>query len=280
MGIFESVQEQYERNKRAASGNKFASQDERMKKYFTAVLPKGVTDQTRRIRILPTKDGSSPFVEVYFHEIQVDGKWMKLYDPKQEGKRSPLNEVYQSLLETGIEADKELAKSYRARKYYIVKVIDREHEDDGPKFWRFKHNAKSDGVLDKIFPIFKSRGDITDVVNGRDLTLSLSITKSGSGKEYTTVSSIIPEDPSPLSKDEEQLKNWLEDSLVWSDVYSKKSDDYLEIVANGETPKWDQNTNKWISSSQVESMSDVAQQSEYVADDPQEEEDSDEDLPF
>ena len=121
---------------------------------------------------------------------------MKLYDPKQEGKRSPLNEVYQSLLDTGIESDKELAKNYRARKYYIVKVIDREHEDDGPKFWRFKHNSKSDGVLDKIFPIFKSRGDITDIINGRDLTLSLSIIKSGSGKEYTTISSIITEDPS------------------------------------------------------------------------------------
>lgn len=251
-----------------------------MKKYFTTVLPKGVTDQTRRIRILPTKDGSSPFVEVYFHEIQVDGKWMKLYDPKQEGKRSPLNEVYQSLLDTGIESDKELAKNYRARKYYIVKVIDREHEDDGPKFWRFKHNSKSDGVLDKIFPIFKSRGDITDIINGRDLTLSLSIIKSGSGKEYTTISSIIPEDPSPLSTNEERLKSWIDDSLVWSDVYSKKSDDYLDIVANGETPKWDQNTNKWISSSQIEAMDDVAQQSEYISEDPQEEEDSDEDLPF
>ena len=97
MGTFESVQEQYEKNKNAASGNRFANQEERVKKYFVTILPQGKTSGEKRIRILPTPDGSSPFVEVYFHELQVDGKWLKLYDPKQEGKRSPLNEVKDSL---------------------------------------------------------------------------------------------------------------------------------------------------------------------------------------
>ena len=68
-----------------------------MKKYFTTVLPKGITEEERRIRILPTKDGKTPFEEVYFHEIQVDGKGVKLWNPKQENKRSPLNEVHDSL---------------------------------------------------------------------------------------------------------------------------------------------------------------------------------------
>ena len=44
----------------------------------------------------------------------------------------------------------------------MVKLIDRDNEQDGVKFWRFKHNTKSEGVLDKIFPIFKNKGDITD----------------------------------------------------------------------------------------------------------------------
>lgn len=282
MGTFESVQAQYEKNKQAASGNKFASQEERMRKYFTTVLPKGSPDVERRIRILPTKDGASPFVEVYFHEVQVDGKWVKLYDPKQEGKRSPLNEVKESLEATGLESDKELAKSYRSRKFYIVKVIDRDHEQDGPKFWRFKHNSKQEGILDKIFPIFKNRGDITDVTKGRDLTLTLTLTKSGTGKEYTQISSILPEDPSPLSENEEQAQKWLNDTLVWSDVYSKKPEEYLEMVANGETPKWDQDSKKWISNSQAESTIGSAAPAASVPEDPQadaEPEDS-EDLPF
>lgn len=279
MSVFDSVLAQYEKNKNATSGNgNKVSQEDRMKKYFTTVLPKNSKGEERRIRILPTNDGSTPFVEVYFHEIQVDGNWVKLFDPKQEGKRSPLNEVYDSLMMTGVQSDKELARNYRARKFYIVKVIDRDNEQDGPKFWRFKHNAKQDGILDKIFPIFQKKGDITDVDKGRDLTLFLTLTKSGTGKEYTTINSIIPEDPSPLSDNQKQLEEWMNDDLVWSDVYSKKSEDYLEMVAKGEVPKWDTVTNKWVSNSTAEEIIGSSKPKTYS--DPQIDEDSDDDLPF
>lgn len=284
MSTFDAVLAQYEKSKQATSGNaNKVSQEDRMKKYFTTVLPKGSRGEERRIRILPTKDGGSPFVEVYFHEVQVDGKWLKLYDPKQEGKRSPLNEVYQGLMETGVESDRELARQYRSRKFYIVKVIDRDHEEDGVKFWRFKHNAKGDGVLDKIFPIFKNKGDITDINKGRDLILSLGLTKAGTGKEYTSINSVIPEDPSPLHENTDKSNEWINDELVWSDVYSKKGEDYLELVANGETPKWSTESNKWISTSQLDSSSEetiAAPKKSTPVVDPQEDEEVDGDLPF
>jgi hypothetical protein len=250
MSTFDAVLAQYEKNKQSASGNNSkVSQEDRLKKYFTTLLPKGSTGEERRIRILPTKDGSSPFVEVKFHEIQVDGKWVKLYDPAQEGNRSPLNEVCEGLMMTGVDSDKELARQYRSRKFYIVKVIDRDHEQDGPKFWRFKHNAKGDGVLDKIVPIWKNKGNITDALEGRDLILSLALTKAGTGKEYTSINSIIPEDKGPLHADESVAQKWINDELTWSDVYSKKSEDYLEMVAKGETPRWDVESKKWVSNS-------------------------------
>lgn len=279
MSTFDAVLAQYEKNKNATSGNanKVSSED-RMKKYFTTLLPKGSKGEERRIRILPTKDGSSPFVEVYFHEVQVDGKWVKLYDPKQEGKRSPLNEVHDSLIQTGVESDRELARQYRARKFYIVKVIDRDNEQDGVKFWRFKHNAKQDGILDKIFPIFQKKGDITDPEKGRDLTLFLTLTKAGTGKEYTAINSIMPEDPSPLSENVKQSQEWLTDELVWSDVYSKKGEDYLEMVANGEVPRWDSVTNKWVSNLQTEDV--IGSNKKTTFTDPQMDEDEDSDLPF
>ena len=280
MSTFDAVLAQYEKNKQATSGNaNKVSQEDRMKKYFTTVLPKGSKGEERRIRILPTKDGGSPFVEVYFHEVQVDGKWVKLYDPKQEGKRSPLNEVYDSLMMTGVESDRELARQYRSRKFYIVKVIDRDHEQDGVKFWRFKHNAKGEGVLDKIFPIFKNKGDITDPQKGRDLILSLTLTKSGTGKEYTSINSVMYEDPTQLHEDENISKQWLDDELVWSDVYSKKGEDYLEMVARGEVPRWDSNSNKWVSNSQAEEVIAAPKSSTPVVD-PQDDAEVDEDLPF
>jgi hypothetical protein len=280
MSTFDSVLAQYEKNKNATSGNaNRVSQEDRMKKYFVTILPKGSKGEDRRIRILPTPDGSSPFKEVYFHEVQVDGKWVKLYDPKQEGKRSPLNEVHEGLMMTGVESDRELARQYRSRKFYIVKVIDRDHEQDGPKFWRFKHNAKGDGVLDKIFPIFKNKGDVTDTQKGRDLIISLTLTKSGTGKEYTSINSVIPEDMGPLHEDENVAKTWLEDELTWSDVYSKKSEDYLEMVAKGETPRWDNDSKKWVSNSSSDETIGTQKVSTPVVD-PQDDAEVDEDLPF
>lgn len=280
MSTFDSVLAQYEKNKNATSGNaNRVSQEDRMKKYFVTILPKGSKGEERRIRILPTPDGSSPFKEVYFHEVQVDGKWVKLYDPKQEGKRSPLNEVYEGLMMTGVESDKILARQYRARKFYIVKVIDRDNEQDGPKFWRFKHNAKGDGVIDKIFPIFKNKGDVTETQKGRDLIISLTLTKSGTGAEYTSINSIIPEDMGTLHEDENIAKTWIEDELTWSDVYSKKGEDYLEMVAKGEIPRWDNDAKKWVSNSSNEETIGSQKVSTPVVD-PQLDDEADEDLPF
>lgn len=282
MSTLESVLAQYEKDKNATSGNK-VSQEDRLKKFFTTILPKGSRSEQKRIRILPPMAGfDSPFVPVNFHEVQVDGKWLKLYDPKQEGKRSPLHEVYEGLMMTGVDSDKELARQYRSKKFYIVKVIDRDNEQDGPKFWRFKFNSKSDGVLDKIHPIFKAKGDITDVKKGRDIILTLGLTKAGNGKEYTTITSVIPEDPSPLHEDSKLAKMWLEDTLIWSDVYSKKSEEYLEMVAKGEVPRWDSVSGKYVSNvtSEETLVSPKASTAKQKVEDPQEGMDADDDLPF
>ena len=280
MSTFDAVLAQYEKNKNAASGNnnKMSSED-RLKRYFTTVLPKGSKGEERRIRILPTKDGSSPFVEVKFHEVQVDGKWVKLYDPAQEGKRSPLNEVCEGLMMSGVDSDKELARNYRSRKFYIVKVIDRDHESDGVKFWRFKHNHKGDGVIDKIFPIFRNKGDVTNPDNGRDLILSLTLTKAGTGKEYTVINSVLNDDPSALHTDADVAKTWLDDELTWSDVYSRKSEDYLEMVARGEVPRWDTASSKWVSNLTTEETIGAPKSSTPVVD-PQDDAEVDGDLPF
>lgn len=285
MSTFDAVLAQYEKNKQAAGGNNAnkVSQEDRLKKYFTTLLPKGARSGEKRIRILPTTDGSSPFVEKYFHEVQVDGNWVKLYDPKQEGKRSPLNEVYDALMMTGLESDRTLARQYRARKFYIVKVIDRENEQDGVKFWRFKHNSKGEGVLDKIFPLFKNKGDITEMNTGRDLIITLGLTKAGNGREYTTITSIIPEDASPLHTDSSVAQSWINDELTWADVYSKKPEEYLEMVAKGEVPKWDSETKKWVSNSEEDTVlmpppANVSPATPMV--DPQDDAETDDDLPF
>lgn len=275
----DAVLKQYEDSKQSGSGLMKMSQDERMKKYFAAILPQNQSSAQRRIRILPTKDGSSPFVEVWFHEVQVNGKWTKFYDPgKNENERSPLTEVYDTLMSTGKEADKELAKQYKPRKFYIVKVIDRDNEQDGVKFWRFKHNYKNEGVLDKIIPIWRAKGDITDPDGGRDLILQLAKAKTPKGKDYTVIQTIMYDDPTPVSADKELYESYTKDELVWSDVYSKKPTEYLEAIARGEMPRWDTVTGKYIYGEEAASLAMGGGKEGYA--DPQVDMDPDDELPF
>ena len=283
--VLDAVLAQYENSKQGSSSSTSKmTQDERMKKYFAAILKDSEKQGQKRLRILPTTDGSSPFKEVWFHEVKVDGKWVKLYDPgKNDNERSPLNEVHDDLMSTGKDSDKEIAKQYKARKFYIVKVIDRDNEQDGVKFWRFKHNYKQEGILDKIIPIWKAKGDVTDSDNGRDLILELTKAKTPKGATYTVIQTVMYDDPTPTHEDAEQASTWINDELTWEDVYSKKPVEYLEAIARGETPRWDTDAGKYIYSNSSESevsMGGSTPKSINEVSDPQANDEEDEDLPF
>jgi len=277
----DAVLAQYEQSKQGSSSTSKMSQDERMKKYFAAILKDNEKQGQKRLRILPTKDGSSPFKEVWFHEVQVDGKWVKLYDPgKNDNERSPLTEVYEELMATGKENDKKLASTYKPRKFYIVKVVDRDNESDGVKFWRFKHNYKNEGILDKIIPIWRNKGDITDPEKGRDLILELTKAKTPKGATYTVIQTIMYDDSAPVHTDKETSNSWINDELTWEDVYSKKPEEYLEAIARGETPRWDSDSGKYVYGSSSSETIDMGGKKSNKYSDPQENQEPDEDMPF
>tara|TARA_R110000803_G_C11973525_1_gene319953 strand:+ start:1260 stop:2120 length:861 start_codon:yes stop_codon:yes gene_type:complete len=281
----DAVLAQYEQNTSTSNtGKQSISQEDRLKRYFTTYLPKGTSSGQKRVRILPTPDGSSPFKEVWYHEVQIDGKWTKLYDPgKNDGERSPLTEVYEELISTGKESDKDLARQYRPRKFYIVKLIDRDNEDHGPKFWRFKDNYKQEGILDKIIPIWKAKGDVTDANEGRDLMVELSKAKTPKGIEYTVVQTVMYDDPCAIHTDESQMKEWMTDELTWQDVYAQKPVEYLEAISRGDTPVWSSDLKKYVygddSSEVVLGGSNQSTKTEE-SDDPQSSESVDTNLPF
>ena len=273
----DAVLAQYEKAKSGGNSANKMSQEDRMKKYFAAILMQNENSGQKRLRILPTPDGSSPFKEVWYHEVQVEGKWNKIYDPgKNDNERSPLTEIHDELMSTGKESDKELAKAYKPRKFYIVKVVDRDNEADGVKFWRFKHNYKNEGILDKIIPIWKAKGDITDPVNGRDLIIELAKAKTPKGATYTVIQTVMHDDPTPVHADAETAKAWTEDPLTWMDVYSKKPVEYLEAIARGETPRWSSDLGKYVYGDSSSDEGTIG--GSYV--DPQAEAEPDGDLPF
>ena len=57
----DAILAQYEQSQKSSTNTNKMSQDERMKKYFAALLKDNEKQGQKRLRILPTTDGSSPF---------------------------------------------------------------------------------------------------------------------------------------------------------------------------------------------------------------------------
>ena len=234
---------QYEKNN-APRAVKTEAKVYDLKNYFNTYIPEGIKSATKQIRILPTADGSTPFVEVHAHKVLVDGEWKTFACLKHEkGEACPFCEAREALLATGKESDKELAKKYNARKMYVVKVIDRDHEDEGVKFWRFNHDYRKEGIYDKIIGVLNAiKKDVTNAETGRDLLLTINRNQNN----VPVVSAVASLDPSALSEDQELKELWLSDTRTWEDVYSVRTYDYLEIIVRGGIPVWDKEEKKFV----------------------------------
>jgi len=242
----DAILSQYEKNSEKGGGNKpKVSNEERLKKYFTEKLKQGQKTAEKTFRILPSNDPTkSPFVETYYHEMNVNGKYEKIHCTKlNDGGECKLCDAKDALYEDGSKKAKAMASSYTARKYYVVKGIDRDNEDHGVKFWRFKHKSTGDGVMDKLIPILKKRGNIMDPREGRDIT----ITTNRNDKGWSVVTSIMAEDPSVLTDPKSaEAKEWITNEETWRDVYSTKPIEYVNIVAEQKTPVWDSELKKFV----------------------------------
>jgi hypothetical protein len=226
---------QYEKNNKP----KYDKTNEKvydLKNYFSTYMKDGIDKITKTIRILPSKNGS-PFVEMYGHKMQVDKDWKTFACLKHEKNEDcPFCEAREVLLATKEDSDKETAKKYSAKLMYIVKIIDRGNEEDGVKFWRFNHDFRKEGILDKINGVISAlQKDITNPETGRDLVITINRNQ----KNQPVVSSIVSLDSSKLSDDKEKLEKWLNDTRSWEDVYSVRNYDYLALIVKGKTPAWD-----------------------------------------
>lgn len=240
------------------------------KNYFATYLPKGTDNAEIAIRLLPPSEGgTSPFEVVHAHHVQLADGWKKIIcNAKNElgaehDSRCPYCEANEALRMSGTEEDRELAKKYNARKFYVVKLIQRGKEDEGVKFWRFKHDFRNSGILDKIVPLLRHAGtDIFDPETGKDLILVLGRDQNG----YTQVRQIMLAGQSVLSEDETLKSEWLNDTRTWHDVYSIKRPDYLEILVKGGEPVWSKEVGGFVDKNTVDAISSDDMMTEDVMD--------------
>lgn len=233
----------------ASSSTKSTGKKFDLNNYFTTFLKPGIKSATKTIRIMPAMvEGETPFVEMWGHTFQVaDGSWKTFTCLKhEEDKPCPFCDMNSELYSSGTDEDKELAKKFRARKFYIARIIDREDEDHGVKFWRFKDNYQKQGTLDKIINVMTLvKGNIADATAESGQDLQVSIARNANGTPI--VQSILPlPTKTRLHEDEALEAEWLNDTRTWRDVYSIKPYEYLEIIIKGGTPTYDKVNEKWV----------------------------------
>jgi len=254
--IYENMMKQYEDSHSKSNSN---AKKYDLKNYFTTYLPEGVTSDTKQIRLLPPKEGQlTPFTVKWGHKKQVDGAWKTYACLKHENDEAcPFCEAREVLLAEGTDADKELAKKYSARKMYVAKVIDRNKEGEGVKFWRFNHDYRKQGTMDLIAGAIGGAGhDISDPDTGRDLTINLGRNQNN----VPVVQSVsYPLQSTPLNADAEVQKSWLDDDRTWRDVYSVRDYAYLTIIVKGDIPVWSKEKECFVGKSTLEAATEGKQ---------------------
>jgi len=267
----DAVAEQYAREHAATTTTKKKTEFNE-KNYLQARLRPGEKSKTLTIRLLPfSPEGGSPFKKVSIHTVKVNkelspGGWRTFVCPihNKMGDKCPFCEVSAEAKKLRNEITNEVEKKKygdiefmnRAKAAWIVRCIEREHEEDGPKFWLFNDSAKKDGVYDKILNIYFERkkaaerkgkeSNIFDVNDGKDLIITL--TRDQNGKTVTKV--VDDEEKTPLTDSYEQGMAWINDPKQWNEVYTVKPYEYMEIVIKGGIPVFDKNKNKYVDSAE------------------------------
>ncbi len=252
------------------------------KNYLDLKLKEHESSKTVKVRFLPisASDGTV-FFDIITHALKVDKDIAKsgfksyvcLNDKKTDStEECPICKKSKELFDKAAEARKEgneaLSKSLfkeacslKKKRTFIARVIDREHEDEGVKFWRFNENTKGEGIHDKLMSLYETRKQealddgeedysIFDLYNGKDIIINVgkSMIPDGFGGMKESISYNITDSGNrkPLSKDIEKANSWLNDEKTWKDVYSLKGADYLDLVVNGKVPVYNKELGKFV----------------------------------
>ena len=256
------------------------------KNYLQARLGKDEQSKKLTIRLLPfSPNGGTPFEKVHMHTVKVNKElsasgWKTFVCPTNNKKNGEIIGSECPFCDLSAQArvlkskalDEPTKKKYgdiefmnKVKDMWIVRCIERGHEEDGVKFWLFSSSKKKDGVYDKIVNLAIIRNEehkedtgkeysIFDVNNGRDLVITL--TKTSDGKTSVQIMDVSTE--KPLSKDYEQADAWIRDDKKWYEVYTPKSKDYMQIVASGGVPRYSKELGKYIDKEELDKLEEEA----------------------
>ena len=177
-----------------------------------------------QIRIVPYKfNKDNPFQELFFH-YQFENKTM--VSPVTYGRPDPINEFSTKLKSTGVKDDWIQGKRLEPKMRTYAPVVVRGQESEGVKFWGFGKTVYQELLSIIADPDY---GDITDAINGRDITVE-KMTPAEAGNQYGKTTIRVKPNMTPLTEDKEQLKSMIESQVDINELYNEPTYDELKEV--------------------------------------------------
>ena len=174
------------------------------------------------VRVVPSKyNKSNPFAELYIH-YGIGNKTM--ISPTNWGEKDPIVEFAKQLRKTNDKDNWRLAKKLDPKLRIFAPVVVRGKESEGVKLWQFGKETYMDflNLADN-----EDVGDFTDIVEGRDITLT-TVGPDVTGTAYNKTSIMPRTKQTSLSDDKNLVKSLLDNQPNPMETFKKYSYDEMK----------------------------------------------------
>ena len=173
-----------------------------------------------RVRIVPyVHRKENPFLEMYFH---YDIGKRSMLSPITFGNADPIVEFADKLKSTGDKDEWVMGRKIEPKMRTYVPVIVRGKEAEGVKFWGFGKTIYTELLSIISDPDY---GDITDLMNGRDIDVEF--TPAEAPGAYPKTSIRVKPNTSPATEDKAIAEKIMNQSKI-TDIFPEPTYDELE----------------------------------------------------
>ena len=174
-----------------------------------------------QIRIVPYAfNKENPFIELFFHYNLNNRSYLS---PISFGRPDPIEEFAQKLKASGNKEDYQLSKKLEAKMRTFAPVIVRGEESQGVKFWGFGKTIYTELLSIVSDPDY---GDITDLMNGRDIDVEF-IPAEGGGYPKTTIR--VKPNTTPATEDKGIAEKIMNQPVI-TDIFPEPTYEELETA--------------------------------------------------
>ena len=173
----------------------------------------------QRVRIVPyVHRKENPFLEMYFH---YDIAKRSMLSPITFGNADPVVEFAEKLKKTGDKDEWLMGRKIEPKMRTYVPVIVRGRESEGPKFWGFGKTIYAELLSIISDPDY---GDITDLMNGRDIDVEFTPAEGGG---YPKTSIRVKPNTSAATEDKDVAKKIMNQAKI-TDIFPEPTYEELE----------------------------------------------------